>query len=157
MFSTTGTKLAFMGSKCGTTHWDPDMVASQLARQRRGDATLIDKIEAVTDLQAGGDSDPMRDRVGLAGERPSRADHRRAALHAGMGDVLKIVRRGAIFVQRGCDGCDRHPTSAIKAGKEVTRQVRWGNTLIAHWSSLPVARPPNSAMPIPRPIIGCFL
>jgi hypothetical protein len=76
----------------------------------------------------------MREGVGIVGER-SRADQRRAALNAGMGDVLKIIRRGAIIVQRGSHGSDRHPVSAMQAGKEETRQVRRGNVLIAHMSS----------------------
>jgi hypothetical protein len=60
-------------------------------------------------------------RSGGAGKQRSRADQRRAALHAGMGDVLKIVLRGAISVQRGCDGRNRHPVSAMRAGEEETR------------------------------------
>jgi hypothetical protein len=58
-------------------------------------------------------------RSGGAGKQPSRADKRRAALHAGMGDVLKIVRFGAISVQCGCDGRNRHPVSAMRAGSRA--------------------------------------
>jgi hypothetical protein len=54
---------------------------------------------------------------GRRGERPPRAGQRRAALHAGMGDILKIVRRGAIRIKRGCDGGDFHSVSAIRAGE----------------------------------------
>jgi hypothetical protein len=59
--------------------------------------------------------------VAVAGEGSYRADHRRATLHAGMGDVLKIVRSGTVFQQRGCDGCNRQPVSAMRAGEEDTR------------------------------------
>jgi hypothetical protein len=93
-------------------------------------------------------SDPVRDSGDVAGERPSRAYLRRATLNAGMGDVLKIIRCGTISVQRGCDGCDRHPVSAMRAGKEETRQMRWGNVDITH-RSFPVPKPPEST---PRPI-----
>jgi hypothetical protein len=95
-------------------------------------------------------SDPVCDGVGVVEER-SRADQRRAALNAGMSDVLKIVRSGAISVQRGRDGRDLHPMSAMRAGEEESRQVRWGNVLVMH-GALPVVRPPNSAAPTPRPI-----
>jgi hypothetical protein len=59
--------------------------------------------------------------VGVAGEGSYRADHRRATLHAGMGDVLKIVRSETVFQQRGCDGRNRQPVSAMRAGEEETR------------------------------------
>ena len=68
-----------------------------------------------------------------------------------MSDILKIVRRGAISVQRGCDGRDLHPMSAMRAGEKQTRQVRWGNVLVMHGALL-VARPPNYAVPTSRPI-----
>ena len=63
----------------------------------------------------------MRDCVGVAGERSYRPDHRRATLHAGMGDVLKIVRSETVFQQCGCDGRNRQQVSAMRAGKEETR------------------------------------
>jgi hypothetical protein len=72
------------------------------------------------------------DGVRVVGERPSRADQRRAALHAAMGDVLKIVRFGAVVISRGCDGCDGHPVAAMRAGEEETRQVRWRNAVATH-------------------------
>jgi hypothetical protein len=91
---------------------------------------------------AGRSSGKTRGRRGSGGnkgvgfdEDGSCADQRRAALNAGMGDVLKIIRRGAIIVQRGSHGSDRHPISAMQAGKEETRQVRRGNVLIAHSGS----------------------
>jgi hypothetical protein len=96
-------------------------------------------------------SDRLRDGVSGAEGRPSRADQRRSASHAGMSDILKIVRRGAISVQRGCDGRDLHPMSAMRAGEKQTRQVRWGNVLVMHGALL-VARPPNYAVPTSRPI-----
>ena len=66
-------------------------------------------------------SDPACDRVGVLGERPSRTDQRRATVHAAMGDVLEIVRFRAIVIPCGCDGRDRHPVSAMRAGEEETR------------------------------------
>jgi hypothetical protein len=68
-----------------------------------------------------------------------------------MSDILEIVRRAAIGVQRGCDGRDLHPMSAMRAGEKQTRQVRWGNVLVMHGALL-VARPPNYAVPTSRPI-----
>jgi hypothetical protein len=68
-----------------------------------------------------------------------------------MSDILEIVRRNAISVQRGCDGRDLHPMSAMRAGEKQTRQVRWGNVLVMHGALL-VARPPNYAALTPRPI-----
>jgi hypothetical protein len=68
----------------------------------------------------------------VVGERPSRADQRRAALHAAMGDVLKVVRFGAVVISRGCDGRDRHPVAAMRAGDEETLQVRWRNAVATH-------------------------
>jgi hypothetical protein len=44
-----------------------------------------------------------------------------------MGDILKIVRFGAVRVPARCDCRDRHPASAKRAGQEETRQVRWGS------------------------------
>src|SRR5437879_1826804 len=49
-------------------------------------------------------SDLVRDGVGVAGVRTPRAGLRRAALHAAMGDVLEIVRLGAVRVPCRCDG-----------------------------------------------------
>jgi hypothetical protein len=49
------------------------------------------------------------------------AGQRRAALNAGMGDILKIVRCGAIRIQRGCDRGDFHVVPAVLAGEEETR------------------------------------
>jgi hypothetical protein len=66
-------------------------------------------------------SAPVRDCVAVAGEGSYRADHRRATPHAGMGDVLKIVRSETVFQQWGCDGCNRQPVSAMRAGEEETR------------------------------------
>ena len=66
-------------------------------------------------------SAPVRDCVGVAGERSYCADHRRATPHAGMGDVLKIARSETVFQQRGCDGRNRQPVSAMRAGEEETR------------------------------------
>jgi hypothetical protein len=66
-------------------------------------------------------SAPVRHCVGVAGERSYCADHRRATLHAGMGDVLEIVRSETVFQQRGRDGRNRQPVSAIRAGEQETR------------------------------------
>ena len=96
-------------------------------------------------------SDRLRDGVSGAEGWPSRADQRRSASHAGMSDILEIVRRNAISVQRGCDGRDLQPMSAMRAGEKQTRQVRWGNVLVMHGALL-VARPPNYAALTPRPI-----
>jgi hypothetical protein len=74
-------------------------------------------------------SDLVRNGLEVAWEWPSRADERRAALHTAMGDILKIVRFGAVRIPRGCGGRDRHPVSTMRAGKHETRQVRWGNLL----------------------------
>jgi hypothetical protein len=41
-----------------------------------------------------------------------------------MGDILKIIRCGTISVQRGCDGCDRHPVSAMRAFDAVSADTR---------------------------------
>jgi hypothetical protein len=88
-------------------------------------------------------SDPVCDGVSVVGGRPSRTDQCRAAVHAAMGDVLEIVRFGAVVISRGCDGRDRHPMSAMRAGEEKTRQVRWRNALATH-GAIPVPRPPGS-------------
>ena len=48
-----------------------------------------------------------------------------------MGDVLKVIRFNA-DEPRGCDGRDRHPMSAVRAGKKETWQVRGGNALERH-------------------------
>jgi hypothetical protein len=80
---------------------------------------------------------------GVAGERPLRAGQRRAALHAGMGDVLEIIRCCAIRIPRGCDGGDFHPVSAVRAREHETRQVRWGNVRVMH-GALPGSSPPGS-------------
>ena len=77
-------------------------------------------------------SDSVRDRVGAVGERPSCADQHHTALHAGMGDVLKIVRCCAVTQAGGCDGRDRQSASAQRAGKEETRQLRWGDITGMH-------------------------
>jgi hypothetical protein len=92
--------------------------------------------------------DLLRSGLEVAGERSPRADQRRAALHVGMGDILKIVRCGAIGIPRGRDGRDFHPVSAIRAGEHETRQVRWSNVLVMH-AALPGSSPPASN---PRPI-----
>jgi hypothetical protein len=49
-----------------------------------------------------------------------------------MGDILKIVRCGAIRIQRGCDRGDFHTVPAVLAGEEETRQMGWGNVLVVH-------------------------
>jgi transcriptional regulator with XRE-family HTH domain len=51
-----------------------------------------------------------------AGGRPHRAGQRRAALHAAMSNVLKIVRRDAVGERRWIDGRDRHPVPAMWTG-----------------------------------------
>jgi hypothetical protein len=61
-----------------------------------------------------------------AGGRPHRAGQRRAALHAAMGNVLKIVRCDAVGEWRWIDGRDRHPVPAMWTGKEETWQVQRG-------------------------------
>jgi hypothetical protein len=63
------------------------------------------------------ESYPVCDGGGVAGERPSRPDQRGAAVNAGMRDVLKTVRRGAISVQRGCDG--GHCGTTAARGRET--------------------------------------
>ena len=77
-------------------------------------------------------SDSIGNGVGLAGELPYRADERRAALHAAVRNILKIVRSDAIRVPRGCDGGDRHAVSAMLTGKQQARQKRGRNDLEAH-------------------------
>jgi hypothetical protein len=61
-----------------------------------------------------------------AGGRPHRAGQRRAALHAAMSNVLKIVRCDAVGEWRWIDARDRHPVPAMWTGKEETWQVRRG-------------------------------
>jgi hypothetical protein len=56
--------------------------------------------------------------------RTDRADQRRAALRAAMGDVFKIAGCGAIGERRGLNNRDRHPLSAMWTGEEETWQVR---------------------------------
>jgi hypothetical protein len=80
-------------------------------------------------------SNPVRDGVSIVGERP-RADQRRAALNAGMSDILEIVRRVAISVARGCNCRNLHPMSAMRAGEEESRQLRRGNVLVMHGALL---------------------
>jgi hypothetical protein len=88
-------------------------------------------------------SGPVCDGVSVVGGRPSRTDQRRAAVHAAMGDVLEMVRFGAVVISRGGNGRHRHPVSAMRAGEEKTRQVRWRNALVTH-GAIPVPRPPCS-------------
>jgi hypothetical protein len=78
-----------------------------------------------------------RRRVSVAGERPPRPGQRSAALHTGVGDILKIVRCGAIRIPSGYDGGDFHSVAAIRAGQHETRQMRWGNVRVVH-GALPV-------------------
>jgi hypothetical protein len=68
-----------------------------------------------------GNSDRVRDGVDGTGKRPHRADQRCAALYAGMGDVFKIVRFGAVWVACGRDGGNLHPVAAMRAGEEESR------------------------------------
>jgi hypothetical protein len=95
-------------------------------------------------------SDLVRNDVEVAGKRPSHADQRHAALHAAMGDILKIVRCGSASEPRGRDGRDHQPVPAMRARKEETRKVRSGNVLVMH-EVIPVPRPPDSTAVIPRP------
>ena len=66
-------------------------------------------------------SDAGRDFVNVAGQRPYRASQLRAALHAAMGDLLKIIRFGSVIEPRGRDRGDRHPVSAMRAGEQESR------------------------------------
>jgi hypothetical protein len=59
-------------------------------------------------------SDLVRNGLEVAEEGPSRADQRRAALHAAMGDILKIVQFDTVGIPRCCDGRDRHPVPAMR-------------------------------------------
>ena len=53
-----------------------------------------------------------------------RAGQPPAALDAGMGNVLKIVRFDAVSEQRGRDRSDLHPVAAMRAREEETGQAR---------------------------------
>jgi len=70
-----------------------------------------------------GESGPARDFVGVAQERPYRAGECRAALDAAVRDLVKVVRFGAVSQKRGYDAGDDHPVSAMRAGKEETRET----------------------------------
>jgi hypothetical protein len=77
-------------------------------------------------------SETVGSRVGVTGEQPYRAGQGRAALHAAVGDIFKIVRLGTVIQMRRCDGRDRHPVSAMWAGEKEARQARCRNTQVSH-------------------------
>jgi hypothetical protein len=80
-------------------------------------------------------SETVGSRVGVTGEQPYRAGQKRAALHAGVGDIFKIVQPGTAIQLRRCDGRDGrdyHPVSAMWAGEKEARQARCRNTQVSH-------------------------
>jgi len=63
-----------------------------------------------------------------------------------MGDILKIIRCGTISVQRGCDGCDRHPVSAMRAFDAVSADTR---QLERHEQAIEILYQPPADGPAP--------
>ena len=97
-------------------------------------------------------SETIGSRVGVAGEQPYRAGQGRAALHAGVGDIFKIVQPGTAIQLRGCDGRDgrhHHPVSAMWAGEKEARQARCRNTQVSHGTP-PIRTYPTTWGPISR-------
>jgi hypothetical protein len=63
-------------------------------------------------------SDSIGNGVGFARELPHRADQCRTALHARMGNILKIVGFDPISEPEGRDRSDDHPVAAMGTGEE---------------------------------------
>jgi hypothetical protein len=61
---------------------------------------------------------------GLVGDQPYRARQGRAALHAAVSDILKIVGFDAVSEPCRRDGCDYHPMSAMWTGEKESWQAR---------------------------------
>jgi hypothetical protein len=61
--------------------------------------------------------------VGVAEEWPDCAGECCAALNAAVRNLLKVVRFDAASQPRGRDARDDHPVSAMRAGKEETREA----------------------------------
>jgi hypothetical protein len=100
-------------------------------------------------------SETIGSRVGVAGEQPYRAGQKRVALHAGVGDIFKIVRPGTVIQLRGCDGRDgrnHHPVSAMWAGEKEARQARCRNTQVSHGTP-PIRTYPTTCGLFPAPFI----
>jgi hypothetical protein len=100
-------------------------------------------------------SETVGSRVGVAGEQPYRAGQGSAALHAGVGDIFKIVRPGTVIQLRGSDGRDgrdHHPVSAMWAGEKEARQARCRNTQVSHGTP-PIRIYPTTCGLFPAPFI----
>jgi hypothetical protein len=112
---------------------------AQINRPKVGRTTRIDQLGWVDTVELVPSealkSETIGSRVGVAGEQPYRAGQKRAALHAGVGDIFKIVQPGTAIQLRGCDGRDgrdHHPVSAMWAGEKEARQARCRNTQVSH-------------------------
>jgi hypothetical protein len=70
--------------------------------------------------------------LGGGGRRTHRANQRRTALNAAVGDVFQIVGCGAVAETRRFDGHKYHPVTALCAGEHQARQAGRQNVLAVH-------------------------
>src|SRR5215831_4264262 len=72
--------------------------------------------------------------------RPHGAGECRTALHAAVCDVLQIAGFGAVTRPHRRNSRNCHSMSAMWAGEEKARQVRWNNAIESHRRTTPDAQ-----------------